>query len=286
MKRGSVQAADRNAALHELAAQGLVPLSVTEGMGKASSTLFTTKLVVLVGGAVALLVGVLLVFQLLQKNTSGNIAKTTKEVQGVKHDKKTSVKKAQVDQISTNGTVFKNKKEEVTNQSLERKQKIALQQTATNLSLDVAITNVPPPMYTSQTEAYLHAIFNTQLGNPPPRYLPLPRKENIMAIVERDILINDTDTEDDIQQKAQVAQAKQILKEYLAKGGNKQDFVDFYYKELENANALRLEGLNQMRALYATGDEEGAMRYMEEQNKIFSEKGIILLKRPFTWDLK
>jgi hypothetical protein len=285
MKRGSLQAADRNAALHELVAQGMVTLSITEGATKKTSGFSNLKPFIVAGGIAVVLGGVFFLLQLMPKNLAGMATNKPKKVQGLQQtEKQTDV--AGQEMSHTMGAVLKGKREEATKENLDRKIKIATQPAATNLSMDVAITNAPPPMYTSQTEAYLHAIFNTELGNSPPRYLPLPRKENIMAIVERDILIYDTDTDADIQQKAQVAQAKKILKEYLEKGGDKQDFVDFYYKELEVAHADRLDGLNQMRTLYATGDEEGAMRFMEDKNKTFAEKGIKLLKRPFTWDIK
>ena len=81
-----------------------------------------------------------------------------------------------------------------------------------------------------------------------------------------------------IEGKANVAYAKQLLKEYIKEGGTPEDFLTYYHSELTAAFNEWRTAQKYAGDLVRAGDDAGAVRYIEEQNKNLAAKGI----RPIT----
>jgi hypothetical protein len=142
-------------------------------------------------------------------------------------------------------------------------------------------TNNDQTGYSSGSERLINMIINTRMGFVPPPLLNFPAKEtNIINILEKNIIVYDTDDEKTLQQKENVAFAKQLLKEYIATGGNSKDFLAFYHEQLMTAFEERSAAQKQFSDMLKAGDENGAIEFFEEKNKVLSEKGIVPLIVP------
>lgn len=277
-KRGSLQAADRNAALHELANKGLVPLSVTEGPAGSVDTgrQVPLRYAVLALGGVALAVAFFAWSQMTPPK--GKTAKSKKPPKSVQVQKKVTPPPVEV---KTNvAAKVEPVQPPVTNAVAEKPKPISTNSLEYRIALNEGRVdqegNVLParPAYKSGAEQIISMIVNAKPGYPPP---PLPRihaKEDVVKILNTDILLYDEDTETSAQRKANVAQAKQLMKEYISKGGKPEDFLDFFHKELVSAHKEWQEAQRQTMELHKAGDEEALLKYAEEQNKKFAERGM------------
>jgi hypothetical protein len=283
-KRGSLKAIDRAAALHELAAQGMVPLSIMEGAAKEASGLSQKKPFIIAGAIVAVIAAVFLVLNLLPKS-SDSAGKKPKKNKVVQTTKKGPVKAPQT--ASTNSTVAVKTAAEkepalvpaLTNKFV--KPKIQVIELYPGCS-----TNPPLTGYTSITERVINMIVNARPGLPPPPLIDLPPGEtNIHKIIETNIILYETDDEDTAEQKANVAYAKQLLKEYLKEGGGTKDFLKYYHEQLNLTFEERSTAQKQFYDLIKAGDETKATEFYEAQNKTLSEKGICPLTLPLRFRL-
>ncbi len=280
-KRGSLKAADRNAAMHELSAQGMVPLSITEAEFKATPGLPHLKPLGIGAAIIVALAAFYIVFILLPKN-SGSDSKKAKKTRVEQVTKKQPVKSVTKTATNTVVTVEKTSTEKApvlapsltTNESVNPKlQVIELYPGGT--------TNPPLTGYSSNTERLINMIVNTRPGMPPPPLFNLPPGEtNIVSILDSNILLYDSDDEKTAQQKANVAYAKQLLKEYLKEGGDTKNFLKFYHEQLTESFKERIAAQKRFIDLLKTGDEKAATEFYETQNKAFSEKGIYPLTLP------
>jgi hypothetical protein len=136
-------------------------------------------------------------------------------------------------------------------------------------------TNPPPPTgFSSPTEALINMIVNTPLGSPPPSLPRVPPREDFAKIFETDILVYDEDDEQTVAAKINVAKAKEYLKEYLEQGGTPDGFLTYYHDELRAAHQEWMLARKQALDLIKAGDAEGALLYVQEQNRAFAERGI------------
>lgn len=280
-RSGSVQAADRNAALQELKAKDLVPLSVQEG--PALKGIAVNRIPLKYGVmALALVVIVVVIFAWSQmglppKPKPQKDKKPPKQVQvqkkvspppeEVKTNVVVPVKVEPVQPAATNVAVEKPKP--ISTNSLEYR--IALQEG--RIDQDGNVIPVKPA-YKSGTEQIISMIVNAKPGYPPP---PLPRihaREDVAKVLNTDILVYDEDTQASVERKANVAHAKQLMKEYLAQGGKAEDFLDFFHKELTSAFDEWKEAQRQTMELSRSGDQEAAVKFAEEQNKKFEQRGM------------
>ena len=113
-----------------------------------------------------------------------------------------------------------------------------------------------------------------------PPLLRLPPHENIAEILERDIAVYDEDSPRTVEEKANVAYAKQLLKEYLAQGGDPEDFLGYYHGTLKQAFEERQAAQKYTMDLLRAGDKKGAEEYMTRKNAELGERGILPLKIP------
>ena len=90
----------------------------------------------------------------------------------------------------------------------------------------------------------------------------------------------DDDSEKSVIQKANVAQAKQMLKTYLAQGGKVEDFLSYYHMQLLEANRMWRTAQNEITTLSKTGEPNEVRAYAQELNKKLAEKGIKSIHLP------
>jgi hypothetical protein len=281
MKRGSMQAADRNAVLHEMAAQGLVPLSVVEADVKTTTPSRISKAFWVVAGFAVITGMIAIGLNLIPKYDEGTVKKT----------KKTQVKKAS--QVAPRSATTGNATNEIQNTSkaLDKNKMAPKFPMVTNAVVKPKIqvielypgctTNPPLTGYSSITERLINMIINVRLGMPPPILFDLPANEtNIVEILNSDIIVYETDDDKKIQQKTNVAYAKQLLKEYIEGGGNAKDFLKFYHEKLISAFDYRSGVQKQFFELLKSGDEKAYSDFYLETNKTLSEQGIVPLSVP------
>jgi hypothetical protein len=134
--------------------------------------------------------------------------------------------------------------------------------------------------FKSGTEQLMSLVFNTQLGDNP---IPVPKigkSENIVEILNTDITLYDDDPEKVERAKTNVALAKQVLKEYVEKGGNVDDFIKYYREELFKIHLEWRDSQKEFITLLKAGDLTAADVYLKNQNKAFQERGIKPLNVP------
>jgi len=286
-KKGSLRAADRIAVLQVLKAQGLVPVFIVEGAAprEAFRLKLSPQTLLLACTVVVLIVGAVFLMQ----DRKPEVRKQKVEVKKVEKNfrARTAVEKAALPLPSVEATpvkalppqVIKNvdrPRPEVTDpvptvaKSPKRRRVEVIPGMSTNSSPDTG--------YSSGTERVINMIMNAQLGIPPPPLPNLPPGENIAEILERDIILYDADSEKTAIEKANVAYAKQLLKDYVKQGGSTENFLQFYHAELTEAFEERSAAQKYAADLFKAGDEKGAARYMEEKNKELTEKGIQPIK--------
>jgi hypothetical protein len=288
MKSGSLQAADRNSALQELTAKGLVPLSVIEGVARTTGYTFN-PLYVLYLALALVVIGFAVKFFFLDtfhKATSEKKPKiATKST--VKEPKNNNKKNNVPDNPATNATMtvsplnasFTNLENKVSEKKERRVLRPYLDQTNRVIRFGGNKTNAPTG-FTSRIDFAINQLASTQMGMPPPPLIFIPPGEDVKAALERSILVYDTDTEETIEKKAAIAQSKQAMKDYIAQGGNPNEFSNFYHKQLLNAYEERRASQKNAMDLLKAGDKDGAALYVEEQNKKFAEKGYVPISIP------
>jgi len=281
MKSGSLQATDRNAAMQELKAQDMVPLSVVEGGAKAKDPYHIPKAFWFVVGIAVISALIILGLNFLPKANEGRIKKP----------KKTQVEKA-VDKSPLPASLGNVTNENPYTSKIIDNNKMAQKlRMTTNALVKPKIevielypgctTNPPLTGYSSITERLINMIINVRLGMPPPILFNLPANEtNIVEILNSNIIVYETDDEKKIQQKANVAYAKQLLKEYIEGGGNAKDFLKFYHEKLTIAFEYRSGVQKQFNDLLKSGDEKAYSDFYLETNKTLSEQGIVPLTVP------
>lgn len=278
-QRGSVKALDRNAALKELAAQGLVPLSVTEGAAQPGNRSIKPIYAIMTGLAALIIIGVAVMVLFQGSSTpkasgkKGTSTKATSAGQQQRNKKPVPVKAAAVAETNTvisSAHAANALTSNVTSNPIEGAG-----------GIPVAETNIPPrKMFSTGVEQVINMIANTRPGSPAP---PLPRlhvKENVMDILNRDIVLYEEDNDLTAEKKANVARAKQLMKEYIAQGGKPEEFLAYFHNELKKSHTEWREAQVQAVSLFKSGDQEAAMKYFEETNRKFTDKGMKPIMKP------
>lgn len=127
------------------------------------------------------------------------------------------------------------------------------------------------------TEQVLDWVFNTNIGdNPPPFVPPMDAAEmaNIGEILDRANEVLEDDSPEVADRKLMVEKAKQELKAYLAQGGSPGEFLNYYYNELQKYYEMRLEASDAVRKFVKETDPETARKFLEKTNAELARKGI------------
>lgn len=132
----------------------------------------------------------------------------------------------------------------------------------------------PPRLYHSGTEQVIGWLANTTPGGMPPLLPRLNPREDISVILTNDIAIREDDNAATVAAKENLAYAKQALKEYLAEGGTPDMFLNAYHDHLRVAFDEWRNAQRYASELVKAGEQEAAVRFVEEQNRVFAAKGI------------
>jgi hypothetical protein len=132
----------------------------------------------------------------------------------------------------------------------------------------------PRQSFTSGSEQVIATVMNTRLGRRPPPLFNLPMAEDIGKVLDRDIVLYDDDDERAVEAKANVAHAKQLLKEYIRDGGRPEDFLRHYHGILQEAYEEWNTAQRHVLALLLEGRQGEAELYAEDQTRTFAERGI------------
>lgn len=294
--RDSIKASDRKDVLSAISERGLSPVSVVEGTAVKTPRVIRSAIM---GWSASLTVALLIFggFVLLRSSKktidTTNRAETKVEKQALPPKRIETAINERVDppeNIVEMKPIVEATVQEVTPTVQENSVILTAKQKNVMLTpqkkrrvietVDGMSTNQPPTGYSSGSERLLNMIMNAQVGNAPPPLLNLPPGEKIEEILNRDIMVFDTDDEKTIAEKTAVAYAKQLLKEYINEGGAPEQFLQHYHDELTAAFQERQAAQAQVTELLRNGDEEGAFRQMEENNKILIMKGIKPIKMP------
>jgi len=125
------------------------------------------------------------------------------------------------------------------------------------------------------TEQILSWIFSTELGDMPP---PVPKISNFDLVHMQEILdlnneVTNGDDEKTIDAKRSVQAAKDELKKYLEKGGNPDEFLEYYRDELQSAYLERKTAQQEV-MMVLQGEPELASSFLKEVNNRLAKKGI------------
>lgn len=277
-KRGSLKAADRNAAMQELSAQGMVPLSITEGVAQPGNRTIKPVHALMAGVAALIIIGVVIVVlfpKSITPKTSAKKAASSKTPSAVNAQRNKKPVQLKVPGAATNAviasvTATNSINSSVTNNPIEG-----------TASIPEVATNIPPrKMFSTGVEQVISLIVNTRPGSPVPPLLRLHSKENVMDILNRDIVLYEEDNELTAEKKANVAHAKQLMKDYIAQGGKPDEFLAFFHGELKKAHTEWREAQVQAVSLFKGDDQEAAQKYFEETNRTFTDKGMKPITKP------
>jgi cell division protein FtsI/penicillin-binding protein 2 len=281
MKRGSVQSADRNAALHELTVQGLVPLSVTEGMLKTSSSI-SVKPVYVISVVIALLViGLAVKFFILDKaqvKVSAN--KQSKNTQvatsALKPDKKNLTS-------SNKEKIAKKQQQEADFQSKAITKEIEHSKASFNPSTQrvEVVEDTKPSGFTTEGDQVLALATAVPLGEPLP---PLPISPDLDKQIDKSlktsIIVYDDDDDKVFNQKATVAKIKEELAKLISEGHSASNLVTQMTQSHNEVALIRSEAQAFAERLYSEGRFEEAQSFVNDTNKEFSEASVQEIKLP------
>lgn len=136
-------------------------------------------------------------------------------------------------------------------------------------------------VFKTGTEQLLSWVCQVTPGDMP---MPIPHlddeeKKNLVAILFSKNPVKEGDSERIANLKQDVDYAKKEMAKYIREGGDPDEFLQYYFKELKNAFEYRNEVLSQISELYEDGDRELARAFAKKANEILAEKGIRTVAR-------
>lgn len=279
-KSGSVKtmeldAPDRSAAFAELKKRGINAINVEGSHGRTNSSASRPTLQPSVlRGAAALVIVVIAAFVAFQFVSTGNSgseapskakreAKTTLEFEKPAKEVNASVV-AEAQQRKPPETVD----EAMANLDLPKTEIV-------KASKPVVLNPYTNRTFKTGTEQLISWVFTTELGDIP---VPLPSiskddRDNIVSILLSRSEIKESDSDRVKDAKTAVNTAKKEFLEYIRQGGDPDEFLDYYQKELRRAFEMRTIASEQAEELYQRDPELGRA-YLDQVNEKFAADGI------------
>lgn len=138
---------------------------------------------------------------------------------------------------------------------------------------------IPPEstnrVFRTGLEQVMSWVFTTEVGDMPPPLPPMSDYDfvHLKEILELENPVRETDSEQAAYAKETVDFAKKEFKAFLEKGGEPEDFLEYYHSELQEAYAIRKQAQDSVNKIIAeapelTGD------YIKKVNDSLAEKGI------------
>ena len=165
-------------------------------------------------------------------------------------------------------------------EGVERREKF-LAQLARDKKLQFHMTNIPEQAeatFKNPTEQVMDWIFNANVGPDAPPPLPMIsgyELDDMPITLEQMSEIKEDDDETVIARKKMVDAAKAELKDYMARGGNARDFLQFYHQQLEHYHDLWIDATSKAEEVCRTEDPETARKFIDKTNKELAKKGIL-----------
>ena len=131
-------------------------------------------------------------------------------------------------------------------------------------------------VFKTGTEQLLSWVCQVTPGDMP---MPIPNldeeeKRNLAAILISKNPVKEGDSERLANLKQDVDYAKKEMAKYIGEGGDPDEFLHYYFKELNHAFEYRNEIMSQIAALYDSGEKELAREFRKKANEMLAEKGI------------
>ena len=131
-------------------------------------------------------------------------------------------------------------------------------------------------VFKTGTEQLMSWICQITPGDMP---MPIPNldeeeKRNLAAILISKNPVKEGDSERLANLKQDVDYAKKEMAKYIGEGGDPDDFLQYYFKELKHAFEYRNEVVSQIGELYESGEKELAREFRKKANEMLTEKGI------------
>lgn len=136
-----------------------------------------------------------------------------------------------------------------------------------------ALTNRP---FNAGVEQLMSWVFTVTPGDVPMPVPPISKEDrkNLAAILLTPLKINEKDSEKLAKCKEQVELAKKEMADYIVQGGDPDDFMQYYFKELKRAYDYRFEILKQARQIYNSEDRQLTKDFCEKMNENLRAEGI------------
>lgn len=289
-KRGSVKATDRNAALHELAAQGMVPLSVTEGLAKEASGFSNKKSFMIAGGIAAVLVGVFFVFQLMPKNTGGKASTKPIKVQGVKQTVRKAPPKAETNQTQNlsksdpsakrvMAPIAKPVPSTTAVAKLGTEEVLPIRGAQRRLAEAIKAGERISPIFNRSSESILSLYTKPGLGAVP-HPLPDDFEEDMKKALKENIVITDKDTPEEEQEKELVAWLKDDVRKYLEDGGTATDYIKKMTQKHDADEKVYAEARSLLSEFTQKGSIDDKVVAFNALNEELKARGIVSLPLP------
>jgi hypothetical protein len=288
MKKGSMDAPDRNAVLAELKRRGVVPVSVSEGTAALRPGRFDLKKYSIPALAV---VALLIAASVWVVSETSERAKKGKTVL-VKSDKK-----AKPDQKQKSGSSQQSDLDRKASPSDEDIARATLTNKTQKLSplksegsVDVPTNGVSDSernqgSLRTQTEQVLRMVESVPAGTfvPPPPPIGVAdyavAKTNIIVIAE-------TDSVELADRKEKIAWLKQDIAQFVKEGSTPDDVIKVMVEHKNELAKTRTDCMTYLGELYKAGQDEEAAKFMEEANVELGKLGVTPLAHPLSRRLK
>ncbi len=117
-------------------------------------------------------------------------------------------------------------------------------------------------------------------GNFIPGLLQGYDQEAVLAMLKKEVVINDDDCEDIKMKKQAVAEMKQIILEYIDRGGTFDQFVSEMAEYAQQERILKRKGIHRILTLIREGKVEEAKRFKAEIDSLLVEQEFSALRLP------
>lgn len=121
-------------------------------------------------------------------------------------------------------------------------------------------------------------------GNMPP--LPVARgmEKDFLKALEKEIVINDDDSDQVKDLKRRVIEARMAMKELLAEGKTVNEILETHREQVNFSADVRRDAMMEARKILDSGDIEGAKQYVTMMNVALQQIGVQEIKMPLTKD--
>jgi len=141
-------------------------------------------------------------------------------------------------------------------------------------------TTVKPLFDNGSDQLLAMAVRTSQDTEMPPMPLSPLVESDFLESLKKPIVINDDDSEEVKQLKRDVMQAREDMMDLMNKGMTVEQALAEHFKMSNENVAIRNKAVEELRAILDSGDEEGAVKYMEAVNATLEKIGAMKIEIP------